>query len=232
MLFLDINGDSLWVHYGNNQRVFYENGNLYTINGNKYKGKDAFVNAVYKILQDMDGTKTGAKMISELTQSSNSFDFKNTKSSAGNRSFSFSGYLNGGGEVKAAALLNPQIQQGQKLESVAHELFHGYQHEFGDNGAYIHREVEALLVGKAIAMQAGYGIQNSFGTNSNAGRVFDGAMNSLFFGNNYNNNAFQTAVRTFKSGSIANQAGTYNHYGTLPNQTNPILRWKKLFPLF
>jgi len=43
------------------------------------------------------------------------------------------------------------MEEGQGVEAVAHELFHGYQSEKGEQGVTINREVGAYLFGKAVA---------------------------------------------------------------------------------
>src|SRR6218665_2865891 len=58
-------------------------------------------------------------------------------------------YNGGGGKIKAGGLLN--MEEGQGVEAVAHELFHGYQSEKGEQGVTINREVGAYLFGKAVA---------------------------------------------------------------------------------
>jgi hypothetical protein len=109
----------------------------------------------------MNGTENGQTVLKALSSSGNHFTFSNTTSSAGEMSMSFSPGKDGGGTINAAALLNPDIQAGQKLESTAHELFHGFQYENGQRGAAtngINNEVGAYLFGKSIALSAGYPI--------------------------------------------------------------------------
>jgi len=49
---IDINGDSIWIHYGNNQKTLYNAGM-------KYEGNNKFVAATVKSLNDMNSTKAG-----------------------------------------------------------------------------------------------------------------------------------------------------------------------------
>ena len=149
--YIDVNGDSIWVNYGADQRVLYNDGAFYNEDGSAYEGDNEFIAAVGTTLSEMNGTENGQTVLAALSGSENSFTFSNTASSGGDRSLSFSPGKDGGGTINAAALLNTDIQSGQKLESTAHELFHGYQYENGQGGASvngINNEVGAYLFGK------------------------------------------------------------------------------------
>jgi RHS repeat-associated protein len=52
VLFTDPNGEEIWIYYGEDQKnkVRYDNGKVYNADGSKYKGKDQFVNTVFKAL--------------------------------------------------------------------------------------------------------------------------------------------------------------------------------------
>ncbi|MGN7819564.1 hypothetical protein ACTJJB_05505 [Chitinophaga sp. 22536] len=47
----------------------------------------------------------------------------------------------GGGDINAGMLMNNTIAESQKVEKVPHELYHGYQDEYGESGATINVEV-------------------------------------------------------------------------------------------
>lgn len=146
------------------------------------------------------------------------------------KALSFRWFKEGGGEIKAGALLNDYMQEGQKIESVAHELFHGYQSEKGERGATVNREVGAYLFGRAIATNLGYPTKG-FGNFTKAGHAYDKAMSGLLLGNTFNLNMYNTALQNFKAGSFENSSfsGLYNNFKTLQNDNNPAI--KLFFPL-
>lgn len=47
------------------------------------------------------------------------------------------------------------FEKSQGIESLAHELFHGVQHEQGQGGASIFNEVEAYVFGVVVAKKIG-----------------------------------------------------------------------------
>lgn len=67
-------------------------------------------------------------------------------------SFSFVENGNGGGDFYMGNMMNDAIDNLAKVESVAHELFHGFLHENGQGGASIANELEANLFGKAVGL--------------------------------------------------------------------------------
>ena len=207
--YIDVNGDSIWVNYGNNQRVYYDNGTLYNEDGSEYEGDNKFVSAVSKTLQRMSETEIGDEVLNSLVSSENNFIFKNEQSAAGSRSAQFIRENEGGGVIKAAVLLNNDVFEGQKIETTAHELFHGYQN---DNGQWIpstNNEVGAYLFGRAVVLTlANYGI-NAFGNSTTEGKTYEQAMNSLLL-DKFDIRSYNIATRTFRKGSIANSRGNYN----------------------
>jgi RHS repeat-associated protein len=226
--FIDVNGDSIWVSYGENQRVYYDNHTFYNEDGSKYEGDNKFIGAVGTTLNEMNGTENGQKVLASLSGSENNFTFTNTPSSAGNRSLSFMPGEKGGGTINAAALINSDLQSGQKLDGTAHELFHGYQYENGQGGVAlngVNNEVGAYLFGKSIALSAGYPI-SSFGTDTPAGQAYDMAMNNILWSDKLNARDYQDAINNFKQGSIANSEGNgiYNKFGVNNNLSNPVIK--------
>ena len=232
--YIDVNGDSIWINYGEGQRVFYNEGSFYNENGSAYEGDNGFVSVVGNVLNEMNGTENGQKVLSVLSSSGNSFSFSNSVSSGGNTSLSFSFGKNGGGTINASALVNSDISKGQKLESVAHELFHGYQYEKGQGNASvngINNEIGAYLFGRGISISAGYPAVSSFGTNTSAGQVYGGAMSNLLWGYTINQRDYQNAINNFKQGSVVNALsnGIYNKFGVNNNISNPVI--KQFMPL-
>jgi RHS repeat-associated protein len=242
VLFIDPNGQEVWIYYndadGNKQKLQYTQGM-------KYGGDNAFVSTSVNALNKMNSTKIGSQVLGELVGSENQFNFTNTfaKDNNGNDvkdALSFAKSENGGGEVHAGALMGDKMQEGQKLESTAHELFHGYQYEKGQtlNGslATVNNEVGAYLFGRAVSLSADYGTSTNFGNNTVAGQAYDQAMNSLIFAPSFNYSQYSTAVSNFKAGSSVNVSktgipgqGLYKNFKTNSTLTNPLI--KNFFPL-
>jgi RHS repeat-associated protein len=242
ILFIDPNGQEIWINYGHNQRVRYDNGTLYNKNGSVYKGKDSFVASVADNLNKMNNTEIGNKVLNTLEDSKNSFNFVNKaeKDENGKKigALSFEPNKAGGGTINAGYLMTPEgrasSQDGERLKSVAHEMFHGFQYESKDfeyGKPTINSEVGAYLFGEAVAVGASLPF-TGFGTKTASGQAYQNAMNDLMFSQNFNQSLYNTAVRYFKTGSIANNGsnpGKYNNFRVLKNDTNPAV--KKFFPL-
>lgn len=232
--FIDPDGREIWIAYGSNQKVKWEGGNLLNADGSAYKGNDAFVNNVSTSLGLMNSAKIGQTVLNQLSSSHNSFEFQNNfptnqNGEPINNALSFTGNANGGGIIKAAALGNEFMQTSQKLGSAGHELFHGYQQEFGETGATINREVGAYLYEHALIGSIGLPYEG-FGTpGTTAGENYGNAMNNLLYGNSFNQTDYQSALDNFKQGSPKNATGIYNNFSIKPNDTNPVI--KQLAPL-
>jgi len=189
---IDVNGDSIWVNYvdqnNQNQRL------LYTL-GMQYEGKDAFVSTVISALNDMGGTKNGKTVLSALSGSENNYDFTNTyaKDDQGNEIKDALAFIDKTGQIHAGALMNKNVQYSQKIESAAHELFHGYQNEFGETGATINREIGAYLFGRSIAANLGYGTLG-FGNFTSFGTMYENAMINLMYSLTFSQQNYNAAL--------------------------------------
>jgi RHS repeat-associated protein len=80
VLYIDVNGDSLWINYqGNN--ILYENGSLYNKDGTAYSGEGVkkngklkgFLRSSVSALSTIGSTDAGSAMISGLQSSENNF---------------------------------------------------------------------------------------------------------------------------------------------------------------
>jgi uncharacterized protein RhaS with RHS repeats len=245
VLFIDPNGQEIWIYYndadGNQQKLQYTQGM-------KYEGDNAFVSASITSLNQMNSTEIGGQVLGELVGSENQFNFTNTfaKDKDGNEvknALSFAKSENGGGEIHAGALMGDNMQEGQKLESTAHELFHGYQYEKGQtlNGslATVNNEVGAYLFGRSVYysynQDKGFGMM-PWGNGTQAGDFYENAMNSLIWAPSFNYSQYSTAVNNFKAGSSVNVSktgvpgqGLYRNFKTNTTLTNPLI--KNFFPL-
>ena len=227
VLMIDINGDSIWVNYvdknGQNQKLLYNYGM-------NYKGEDKFVANVISTLNGMGSTDMGNTVLSKLSDSESNYNFTNTyaKDNKGNDITNALSIDDKTGEVNAGALMTDKIQYSQKIESSAHELFHGYQKEFGETGATINREVGAYLFGRAVATNLGYGTLG-FGNFTPSGELYEKSMTNLMYSNTFNQQDYSSALVNFKTGAAVNSSGIYNRFIIRSNDTNPVI--KQFFPL-
>jgi RHS repeat-associated protein len=89
IVFNDINGDSLWISFGNNNRVLYNNGQLQNADGSRYEGEgvkvtkkgniritDSFLRGTVSALNTIGSAEAGAGLIGELQSSDNNFTIK------------------------------------------------------------------------------------------------------------------------------------------------------------
>jgi len=235
MNFIDPDGREIWIYYededGNEQKM------PYTANM-QYKGNDFvsttvnFLNAAYN--------NGGAKMMDVLIGSSNSFNMVNqipTYNGSPVDALQFDPTTGGGGNIYAKLLLNSNISDFAKVEGVAHELFHGFQHEKGQGGASVFNEVEASVFGYSVAQN--WGFQNvfsgarsgtSFGTDTPNGQIFEKAFFNMVNGNKFSSRDFIDAVNTFQTGSAKGTSRFYqNHPLRSPNQTRLLL--PQFYPL-
>ena len=241
ILFIDPNGEEIWIYYGDNNKVRYDNGKLYNSDGTAYKGNDNFVTTSVGYLNKMNSTVIGNTVIGNLVSSTNTFNFKNQFSVDKNTGaqitdqLSFTHTGNGGGDIKAGALMGNVANSDQKLSSTAHELFHGYQRENGENSDGINKEIGAYTFGESVRMQyeinttGGNATLPILGNNSSDGRSYDKAMNQLIMAPSFNNTLYQTVGNTFLKGSVANSTGIYNTKTFNPKYPNPLIM--KLYPL-
>jgi hypothetical protein len=250
ILFIDPNGEEIWIYYGenNSQKVRYDNGKLYNSDGSGYNGDDSFVSTSLTYLNEMNSTENGSTVVGGLVSSKNQFNFTNSfvNDDEGNmipNALAFEGSKAGGGEIHAGALLNAKMQDGQKLEATAHELFHGYQWEKGEtlNGSLrtVDNEVGAFLFGRSVYYsynkENGYGMLN-WGNGTQAGNAYENAMSSLIWAPSLNSTQYNVAVNNFKAGSTVNVSkadipgqGVYKNFRYNRSITNPLI--KNFFPL-
>ena len=243
ILFIDPNGQEIWINFGNDQRVKYENGKIYDQNGKLYKGKDEFVLSASSNLNTINSTRLGASLLKSLSTSKNHFDFENKPvlDSNGNAikgALTFTPNEKGGGTIQAGYIMTSEGQEpsqdGKRIETLAHELFHGLQYEnkeFSKGHPTVNAEVGAYLFGRAVALDAGLGY-DGFGTSTLQGQVYQNSMTGLMFGNQFNQSLYNSAIQNFKTGSGANNGsrpGIYNNFTILKTDTNPTI--KRLYPL-
>ena len=210
ILFVDVNGDSIWIN---------DNGTnfLYT-SGMKYAGKDKNVGRLINYLNRLSTVKAGNTVLTSLIGSTANYNvsFNASLSTPGN-------FIGNGPKLGGTLSLN---SGNFDFETVAHEVFHGYQQEKGSWGASHMSEVEAYIF--SGAMRIATGDKNvRFGSDWVAGANHERQMQSLV--KSFNELTFWDAVYGFHSGSARNWRKTYGDFReTLPHQRILI---KGLYPL-
>ena len=201
-------GDTIKVRtgfLGLRKLTYDENtGKLYKRNGKEYTGKSSFASNVSKYLNKVNSTVIGGKVIGEMSASKNVFTFVNKGTDK-----AVAGFLgnadNGGGKILAKGLTSGNLSEAAKVEGIAHELFHGFQHMNGNTSLSINREVESFIFGQAVRKDAGYGLSQNVGyTDINSGMLFSSSFKSLISASSFNQSDFNNAVNTFISGSTFN----------------------------
>ncbi len=234
--YVDPLGDTISIHYGDNQTLQYNQGL-------KYNGDNAFVSSVVSSLNNLSSTTLGQELLTPLISSQNNFDFTNTYYINKNGDLikdvlAFREYENGGGEINAAVLTNNESDL-QKLGVLSHELFHGYQHENGQSGASIFNEVEAYLFEYSTRWEYINGGKSNlsmfhiptleYGRENAYGLKWENAFKNLY-NNNFKVEVFQDAVKAFRHGSQQNISGIYNKYlFRRPNQKIALIN--RFYPL-
>ena len=172
--------------------------------GEKYKGNDEFGKKMFSILEEINSTKAGSKMLGRLVSSNNNYvlaESVGAKGVAGKFLPNEVGILSKGGKILVA--------QGQsKFSTISHELFHAYQY---DKKGYLHAstsaEVGAYLFESVVALQSG-GAAFTISSTKN-GENFDSSFSKLLF-EGFDMRDYFTAILTFKDSSH-NANGKYNN---------------------
>ena len=133
------------------------------------------------------------------------------------------------------------------IETLSHEIFHGYQDMYGQGGSSIVNEMEANLFAYSVCKAAGtspyYNIENTFifariGTgkkgernwNDKCLRIYNNNANLLYDLPILDINAFNYVRDEFQSYSSKNWRGTYSNYPLQrANQENRLI--SKFYPL-
>ncbi len=205
-----------------------KNGNIIYVTytaGMEYKGDNKFVATTIYALNNMNSVNIGSKVLSDLILSDNKFTFQNVNSDGGANTLQFIANSNGGGDIRAAALLG--FGTAENLESVSHELFHGYQYE--NKSAYYgsNAEVESYLFGRGI-YGSFYNTMPLFsGNNSQAGGEYAMAMKDMLLSNKFDIKTFNSAVGAFSAG---NPYGDIYKNSKVYLNTTPLI--SKFFPLW
>ncbi|PKP46966.1 MAG: hypothetical protein CVT92_17265 [Bacteroidetes bacterium HGW-Bacteroidetes-1] len=193
----------------------------------EYDGDNAYFASSIATLNQMNSVEIGGIVLGGLHGSENVFGVTNQTASI-EGAHQFLENSDGGGTMRMGG--------GFTLEGIAHEMFHGYQHEKGQGGASIFNEVEANLFGYSVAIQYAYdnvlpfGSATPMGRNNASGTTFQNAFYNLHQSNTFPREHFDTAVQNFQSGSVKNATGSYRNYPLQrSNQGVPLI--SRFYPL-
>ncbi|MGC4101144.1 DUF6443 domain-containing protein [Ferruginibacter sp.] len=240
ILFIDPNGQEIWINYGDNQRAQYKDGKLYGTDGKEVKTDDKFANAVVQYLGMMNESDVGKEVVSNLTGSENVYTYtnevvKNDKGKAIDVVAFAANKDNKGGTIKAGFIMSDK-SEAKKLDAFSHDTFHGYQQNNGEGKDDISREVGAELFAQAVLNKVyGEDISHSLGSFNRAGQQakkggeFVASFQKALYSPTFDQDAYNNAVKTFKKGSVMNMTGIYNDLSTKSkNEVNALIR---LYPL-
>jgi RHS repeat-associated protein len=229
--YIDPDGRDIKINYFDANQKLQQM--IYTPNM-QYGGDNAFVFAAVGYLNSVY-SNGGGEVMDELISSSNSFNMVNQTPVDGNGNtidaLSFRESENGGGDIYAGKLLDSGISDYSKVESTAHELFHGFQYEKGQGGASIFNEVEARVYSGVISSNwaestnyIGAMSSNGIGNGTAIGNLYESSFNSLL-NQGYSKSSFINAVKSFKTGAVGNASGAYNKYPLMTKSLmTPLLR--------
>mgnify|MGYP006278652365 CR=1 FL=1 len=205
VMLVDPDGRTIWIT-GNDgaNDVEYKQGM-------EYKGDDKLILKRIGVLNKMNETKNGKKVLTTLVDSENHYMIMTGDGE--NPEFCANDIESGqkGGQI--------ETKGNEDLKTYSHELFHAYQDEKGQGGASIFNEVEANLFASSVQQQ--YNIKHlepfgSFFSGSSLGGIEGKAWNDLvdsqFNKDEFNKREFNILVLNFKNRSIKNIDGHYNNY--------------------
>jgi RHS repeat-associated protein len=197
----------------------------------KYNGSNQFIASTIERLNKINSVKNGGILLDKLSSSTNKYVYSNlilpNNENAGAATTSKKN-----GEIYFLMGKNPSLMKD------AHELFHGWQIDNNFGGETDQNEVEAYLFGNSVAWN--YAMSNpmdvesqnilksfsfDFGNNRNKFSLlkleqqFNKAFNSLLDSKASDfqiNGNYQTAISTFRCGSIFNANGLYDDNLSIP----------------
>ncbi len=235
--YIDPLGDTISIHYGDNQTLQYTQGL-------EYSGDNAFVNTLVNTLNDIVQTKGGGNILDALINSEQNYSYINQYSKDANGkdmkgAFKYERHgSREGGTIYAGAISEFENKGGREIASIAHESFHAYQDENNgfSSGHHIGLEVEANLFGAStyfyslvnngeISEIAEWKVLSYLGSKSNeSGDKYSTSMVNLLY--NYSSEDFSNAGHNFIHG-----ASKGSFYGKTPirKYESPLIR--RFYPL-
>jgi hypothetical protein len=185
-----------------------------------YKGGDKTISRLVEMLNKVGSTKLGGAALGSLTGSENNY----------NAYFGFPDatgeYVANGGSLGGDIALS----SGAGWSDLGHEVWHAFQDENGSGGGSIFSEVEAYAAKASMEAESNGGIIPNLGRpGSYEAGFYSLAMQGLVGSHEFNQIAFDDAIKYFKLGSINNGKGAYDNFPLrLPYQR---VLLKKLYPL-
>ncbi len=238
--YVDPLGDTISIHYGDNQTLQYNQGL-------KYNGDNAFVSSVVNALNSVGNSKAGGTVLNTLIASEQNYSYINeySKDKNGNDlKGTFRYVTNGnrkGGTIFAGALFEYGAPS-KIISPIAHESFHAYQDENNgfSNGHHIGLEVEATLFGAAsyynYLVDQGQNLDLIListlnlitgGNNDDAYKKYSTAMIDLLL-KPYDQQYFSSAVNNFhlgaSKGKIYSKVPVKDYQSPLIRQLYPLLK--------
>ena len=214
VLFVDVNGDSIWIVYqdadGNEQRLLYTQGM-------SFEGSNEQIGALIASLNKLNSIQSGNTVLTSLT------------GSTANYNLGVNGQYGGGynpNSVEKGSGGNLGIADPSDLYTIAHELFHSYQHENMNMINSTAFEVGAHLFSSHIEYQL-TGLVSLYPEGGS--QEFSTAYSRLLFNENFSQEDFNIATRTFlQSPFNPPNPPNYNHLRPIIIQ-NPVI--SRFYPL-
>ena len=131
------------------------------------------------ILNKINGTRSGKKVLNELCISQNTYSIvDHTSDGLAEAHFCANDDVQGmsGGTIVTNGNNN--------LYTISHELFHGYQDEKGQGGNSIYNEVEAMMFEYSVMLQSGEGSTPPI---KNDNEAYNSSVNNLISNYSYDN---------------------------------------------
>jgi len=214
LLFVDANGDSIWIYDDGNRILYSQNM--------EYKGKNKAVAQLINHLNKLGGVKAGNQVLNELMESSANYNIAAVMVLSPN----LGGFFQGTGSEPGG---NIYLNAGSfDFGTVSHEVFHAYQQELGSGGESHMSEVEAELFSGAMRMATGdkdvrFGNPDAWYSGADFERSMQGLVKS------FDLQTFWNAVNGFKTGAALNWREGYSKFSrNLPHQKVLI---QHLYPL-
>ncbi len=236
---IDPDGREIWIAYGDNQRVRYDNGNLYNEDGSSYEGDDGFVGQVFSHLNRIGEAKAGQQVLSELTGSDDIFNILNTGTRHGGMEYRDT---ESGGNIAAGFLMQPglapdeSLNEANRIDALSNELLHGFQSIHGEGGsADLNKEFASDLFSRAVLQDLGYDeylsiTQSQWGDPSTQkGQQLNQNMATLLSAPNFDPELYRETVKLFpKAGP---RGAFYKNRGIPTKAGKKGVAISRLFPL-
>jgi len=238
MIFIDPNGEEIWLADTEGNRYKYDNGNLYDGEGNRVKNKDLSkeVKTLRNTLITIGSTRNGKKVIKELSKEGTTFDFvpltpRGNEDGMGFRPTEEGGIIQYGAIEKIAQdgeeKLGEEGKMGAPINAVANELFHAYQQSVGEYSATVSSEFQSDLFSSSIIEELGY---YQYSALNNVGMFGEMTMEaiSLKKASTINKKQYQVALKNYTK---ATDRAKRNYVERLPLGKGKPVTLNKLTPL-